>query len=61
MSPAAPVSDALGASGDDSCDAASKDPWAEALRTLPPEDQKQFTDAEPDMLGILKGVSTGFR
>jgi hypothetical protein len=54
MSSAAPTPD-KGSRADDS-DAASKDPWVKALGRLPPEEQKQFSDLELGMLGVLKGV-----
>jgi hypothetical protein len=57
MSSATLAPDGLDASRIDSSDTASQDPWAKALRRLPPEDQKQFSHSEPDMLGTLKEVS----
>jgi hypothetical protein len=54
MSSAAPTPDK--GSRADGRDAASKDPWAKALGRLPPEEQKQFSDLELGMLGVLKGV-----
>lgn len=40
----------------DGSDGVSEDPWAKAFGRLPPEEQKQFSDLELGMLGVLKGV-----
>ena len=59
MSSSAPIVDPVISKAGHS-NAAKQDLWAQAFSTLGAEDQSQFADSKPGMLGVLKEVCEAF-